>query len=243
MTRPAPLAAAALAASLCLAAPARADAQWYFDGYLGGNHTRSADVSVDQPDTDVALDYRDVRFTAEPGTTPPYYGWRIGRFFGTDRRVGVEFEFVHLKVIADTGRVYDVVDRGRSLDLMAPGPMSDVVQRYSMTHGLNFLLVNAVVRQPFGAGRHALAFRIGAGPTLPHAESTVSGRSQEQYEVAGLGGHAAAGATIGVWRTLAALVEYKLTYARPEITIAGGTGRTSTLTHHLAAGFSLGLGR
>lgn len=233
---------AALAALLVL--PATARAQWYFDGYLGASRTRPADVSVDQPSTQLAIDYLDVEFAGESFTTPPYYGWRVGRRFGARERFGLEFEFLHVKVIADTSQQYETRDRSGLLDLMAPGPMSDLVERYSMTHGLNFLFVNAVYRQPFGGGRHALVARVGAGPTMPHAESTVLGQPQEQYEYAGPGAQAAAGATIGVWERVSAIAEYKLTFARPEITLAvDGVGHTTTLTHQIAFGFSIALSR
>jgi hypothetical protein len=234
--------ALAAAASL-LGAAAPAEGQWYFEGYLGGNYTHPADVSVDQPSRELAMDFKDVRFTAEPLTTPPYYGWRAGRLFGAARRVGLELEFIHLKAIAQTDRAYEIVDRSGRLDLRASGPMSNEVARYSMTHGLNFILINVVARQPLGAGRHALVFRLGAGPTLPHAETTVSGLSREQYEFAGPAAHAAAGAVFGIGGAFGVLAEYKVTFARPAITIAEGTGQTTTFTHQVALGFSIGPGR
>jgi hypothetical protein len=42
---------------------------------------------------------------------------------------------------------------------------------------------------------------------------------------AGLGVHGAAGLNIRLAGPVSALAEYKLTYAKPEITIGGGTGR------------------
>ena len=85
--------------------------------------------------------------------------------------------------------------------------------------------------------------RTGAGPTLPHAETTVGGERLEQYELAGLGLHAAAGLDVRLHRRVSALVEYKCTYARPALTIAGGTARSTALTHQVAAGLAIGLSR
>jgi hypothetical protein len=121
--------------------------------------------------------------------------------------------------------------------------MSVLVERYSMTHGLNFLVGNVGVRQPLGGGRAAVHGRGGMGVTLPHAESTVSGLPREQYEYAGLGIHAAAGVDVRIAGPVSGSLEYKLTWARPEIDIALGTGRTTSLTHHLAFGFVVGLPR
>lgn len=234
---------AALALALIALCPAPAAAQWYFTGYFGANNTRPATVSIDQPPRSLALDFLDVEFEARSFAAPQYYGYRAGRYFGARRRVGLEFEFIHIKVIAKTDRAYEYRDRSGLFD-PAPGPvlMRQVVERYAMSHGLNFLLVNAVARQPVGS-RAALSARLGAGPTLPHAESTVGGLVQEQYEYAGMGGHAAAGIELRVKGPLSAMLEYKATYARPRITIAQGTGRTTTLSHHVAFGFTIGAAR
>jgi hypothetical protein len=121
--------------------------------------------------------------------------------------------------------------------------MNTVVQRYQMTHGLNFVLVNLVSRTPIGNGPATLMLRSGIGQTRPHAETTVAGESIEQYEWAGLGSQTAASVDVRLGHFLSATAEYKLTFARPRITVVGGTGRTSSLSHHLAFGVSLGLPR
>jgi hypothetical protein len=121
--------------------------------------------------------------------------------------------------------------------------MNVVVSRYVMSHGLNFLLVNLTFRRPVGQGPMTIVARGGAGPTLPHAESTVGGVSREQYEFGGLGIHGAAGIDVKIHRWLSGVVEYKLTYAKPEITIAGGSGRMTAITQHVAVGLAFGLSR
>jgi hypothetical protein len=228
--------------ALAAALPADAGAQWYFAGYFGTNHTHAAAVELDVPAADLVVTFDDVRFEGRPFAAPQYYGARIGWLAGANRRYGVEVEFIHLKVIADTAREY--VTRGRLAGVGDDGRlrMDVIASRYSMTHGLNFLVVNGVVRRPW---RPRLAFiaRAGVGATLPHSESTVLGQPREQYEYAGLGSHAAAGVDWQLRGPLSLHAEYKLTYARPEIAIAGGVGRTRTLTHHFAFGFGFGLTR
>lgn len=216
---------------LCVlvAVPASASAQWYAGVYMGGHTTRPADVRVQGDGYD--LTYPNVDFRAESLTSPQYYGWRLGRFLDESRRLGVELEFIHLKVIAER-------------DSLGPE-----MSRYQMTHGLNFLVVNVINRRPFGRtayGEAPYAFitRAGAGITLPHAETTIFGVSQEQYEYAGLGAHLAAGLDIRLKGRLSLVTEYKLTYARPTITTAhNGTGQTTALSHHAAIGFAFGLAR
>jgi len=214
-----PLTAIVLFASgLGVAAPTAAQAQWYVGAYLGANYTHPATIRVDLPAAQLALRYDDVGFSGEPFASPQYYGIRIGREVGRGR-LGVEVEFIHLKVYAD--------------------PMDAVVTRYAMSHGLNFLLVNLVARQPIANGRASLVGRGGIGPTLPHAETTVLGIEREQYEFGGIGWQAAAGVEIALARRLRAEAEYKFTFARPVIDVAGGTGRTSSATHQVTFGLAV----
>jgi len=230
-----------LAFATALLVPARAGAQAYFVAYLGTNHTERADITLDIPAADVAVTFRDVHFDAHPFQSPQYYGGRLGWLF-RDRRLGIEAEFIHLKVFADTTREYEAQGR---LAGLAPGGrlhMNTLVQRYAMTHGLNFLVGNAVFRRPVH-DRLALVARAGAGVTLPHAETTVLGVAKDHYEYAGPGAHVAAGVDWQLHGPFSVVGEYKLTYAQPEITIAGGRGRTTSLSHHFAFGIGIGIYR
>lgn len=217
----------AITALLLPATEARA--QWYAGLYLGANTTASANVHVVGDGYDIT--YPDVDFEAKSFTSPQYYGWRIGRFLSESRRTGIEIEFIHLKTIAH------------------PEDLGPDVTRYQMTHGLNYLVANFMSRMPIGksaTGEAPVAFisRLGAGVTLPHAETTVRGVEREQYEYAGPGVHAALGFDIRLKGRLSMVTEYKLTYAKPKITTAhNGTGQTTTLSHHVAVGFAFGLSR
>jgi hypothetical protein len=212
--------------------------QWYGAGYLGGNITQPADVSIQQPGAGTSLTFQGVHFAARPLEPRQYYGLRLGRRFAT-RGFGLELEMVHLKAIAKTAEVVTV--SGRSPHLAGELPagfrmlMGDLVDTYSMTHGLNFALVNLVTRQRLG-GRLSLVERIGAGPMFPHAESLIAGQGQAQYEYAGIGVGGAAGMEFRLIDGLSGLAEYKLTVGRPTITIVGGTGTTTAVSHHLALG-------
>lgn len=226
-----------LAVVCCAAAPA--EAQWYTSLYLGANHTRAADVSIDQPSLETAVRFNDVTFAARSLESPQYYGIRIGRHVGERRRFGVELEFIHLKVIAQTER--DVRTHGTvdGVPVDAVQPMDQFVQQYAMTHGLNFFIVNLVRSQPVSS-RGSVVGRVGVGGTMPHAESTIRGVNREQYEYAGPGMHASAGYEFHVRRWLSLFTEYKFTAARPAISVHAGTGQTTAVSHHVAAGFTFG---
>jgi hypothetical protein len=212
---------------LSVAAPA--SAQWYGVVYFGANKTQPADITVKGDGYDQT--FQKVEFEARPFESPPYYGWRLGRFLNDTRRLGVELEFIHLKVIAN------------------PDQLSPDVQQYRMTHGLNFVVANFTSRVPFGRSAYgdapfALISRLGAGITVPHGETTILNVVKEQYEYGGLGAHAAMGLTAKVKGRLSVVGEYKVTYAKPRITTAhNGTGRTTALTHHAAFGIAFGLTR
>jgi hypothetical protein len=243
MSRQPAVVVALAAAVIVLGTGRNAHAQWYAAAYLGGDHTHSATVSIDQPGDGVSLQFHDVDFEARPLKSPQYYGWRFGRMFANGRRIGLEFEFIHLKAYAVTDRPYEVSGNPGVYGNAPLAPMNTVVSRYAMSHGLNFLLVNMTYRRPVSQGAMAIVARGGVGPTMPHAESTVGGVAREQYEFGGLGVHGAAGIDVKVYRGLSGVVEYKLTYGRPEITIAGGSGSMTAISHHVAVGLAFGLPR
>jgi hypothetical protein len=241
-------AALTLAAAVCLviAWPATASAQMYFSVSAGGNHTQPADVTVDVPSAGLDVTYHDVPFSARSLASPQYYMWRLGRLFGPRQRFGLEFEFTHLKVIADASKSY--LTSGQIAGVAIPGgavlPMSAEVQEYQMTHGLNFLIVNGVWRMPVGSN-HRLAFvaRAGLGTTLPHAETSVLGQSSQHYEFAGIGVEGSAGVAVKISHLLSLIADYKVSEAQPRITVVSGTGQTTALTQQVAIGLALGFAR
>jgi hypothetical protein len=156
-------------------------------------------------------------------------------------------EFIHLKLFAQTDRIARVrgdLD-GASVDMLVP--VSTIVQRLAMSHGLNFAFVNVSLRREVVLpGRAIPAFvfvvRTGAGPTLPHAESTIGGVAQEQYE--GGGGALQAGGSIetSISKHVIVLADYKFTWTEPEIRVAaGGTATIPSRSHYFVAGLGFRL--
>jgi len=235
---------AGIIAALLLCLPSSARADWIAGVFLGQQWTRPGTVTLALPDRQTTLDVDGVTYRGESFASPQYYGARI--MWVPDARpwLGVEVEFIHAKVYAQTNRVAHIRGTLRGAAVDASIPLSSIVQRLAMSHGLNFLLANVALRRGFGpvdgrgAPRLVAAVRAGAGPTMPHAESTIDDLSREQFESGGLGAQATAGLEMVVWRGVGVLAEYKFTWATPVIDVAGGEATIPSRSHHLIGGVS-----
>jgi hypothetical protein len=236
---------ASLGAALVLlasAAPARAD--WVLAAFVGGAATQAATLRIEQPASGSSFEAFDVPFAGRSLDSPVYYGYRIMWARPLQRRVGFEAELIHLKVYADAGALVRV--RGTIFDAPVDRTIrfGDVVERFSVSHGLNLLFGNIVLRQPLGGAGLVqdrpvvLALRVGAGPTIPHGESTIGGRTQEQYEWGRVAGQVAAGVECRVAPHLALITEYKVTATRQRVAVPDGSASASFTTQHAIAGIA-----
>lgn len=234
--------AAAVFSALLIWTPSSARADWILGGYLGQAATLSSTITFDLPDRQTRVDAEGVTYRGRSFEFPLYYGYRVMWLPGAQSRIGVEYEFIHAKVYAKTERTVRLRGTLRGAPVDATVPLASLAPRLDMSHGLNFILANVVVRHGFGpvdargAPRYMAVARAGAGPTLPHAESTIDSVDREQYEGGGLGVQAAGGLEVALWQGLAAVGEYKLTWAKPTVEIAGGQATIPSRSHHLAMG-------
>jgi hypothetical protein len=238
---------ACLTGLLIVLAGGTARADWAVSGFIGGAHTQDTSLRVVRPAESTNVVLTPVRYRSESLDSPIYYGYR-GAFFPRSRWLGIEGELIHLKVVADTAR--NVQRRGT----VAGRPTADIarvssiVQDFSITHGVNLLLVNAVLRRrahvdSAGNARWALTARFGAGASVPHPESTINGQHVEGYEWGAMSLQAAAGAEVHVIGPVSLAGEYKLTRSVQDVTVAEGTALTPLVTHHVAIGLAVRLGR
>ena len=198
------------------AQPARGE--WTVAAYLGWSATAATTLTLDQGGR--ATLFRDVTFDSRSFASPPYYGYRVRWLRWRGGQAGVEAELIHLKVYARAGTI---------------GPP---LERFSISHGLNLLLANAVWRQRVARGVH-LFVRGGAGVAVPHGESRVAGIDQEQYAISSAAWQAAAGPELTTSAHTRAFVEYKITTAAPIVAVAGGTVSGRYTSQHLAAGLGV----
>jgi hypothetical protein len=220
---------------LAVTLPGTADAQWIASAYGGAFHTRPGEVRVQQPSRGTDVVFPHAGFVSESWTSPIYYGYRLGRRVGGIRWLYLEAELIH-------GKLY-MVDPAHTLGVgvmdglpAADVPLAEVVESLAMSHGLNLLLANLVVRRQVGPKRLTWSSRVGAGAVVPHAESRVHGKVRGDYQLAGAAMQVSSGIDVALWRGLGLGAEYKWTRARPDVSLADGTASIAADSHHIALG-------
>lgn len=212
-------------------------ASWVVTAFLGGAHTTATDLTISQPALDNNLTFEDVRLDSRSFDPPLYYGFRGGFFPERLRFLGFEAEFIHLKVFSNPQQQVRVTGQRGNRPISGEIPLGNIVQQYSISHGVNLLLFNIAARHRPHA-RLIMTARAGVGPTLPHTESRIEGQGQEQYEIGRVGLQAAGGAEFKLWRGLHVLGEYKFTRTRQEGKVSLGTAESLLRTHHGIFGIS-----
>jgi hypothetical protein len=219
-----------------------AQAEWIVSGYLGAAATQAAPLRVIQPSTDTDVTLESVRYRGGPFTPPLYYGLRMTWFPGAASWLGLDAELIHLKAYARSEQPVRASGRFHGGIIDRSVPVGEAIERFSLSHGLNFLLFNAVARRALGTGqtpgRIVLTGRIGAGPTIPHAESAANGMSTEGYEWGSLGWQAAVGLQVRILRRADLLGEYKFTRTGQSVSIVQGTAKGVFASHHVVAGLA-----
>jgi hypothetical protein len=226
----------------CALWPASARADWLLSGFLGHAQTQTSTIDLTLASQSTQLRLIDVDYRGESFRSPHYYGVRATWIPDAHRWLGIEGEWIHAKVFAEVDRSVHITGTLRGIPVDAVVPLSSIVQRLSMSHGLNFILANLAARRAFGplkadgTPRVVGVVRAGAGPTMPHAESHLDSTFVDQYESGGVGMQVGGGIELSLWRHIGALGEYKFTWASPEIDVAGGQAKIPSRSHHFVFG-------
>jgi hypothetical protein len=212
--------------------------------YLGTAKTASTNLKISQPAFNTDLIFENVRLRSRSFDSPQYYGLRAGYFFPQIPFIGVEAEFIHLKVYSDPQQRVRVAGMRRGTAINREVALGEIVQQYSISHGANFLLFNVAARRGFFSAKNTkrnrliLTARAGVGPTIPHTESSIEGQRQEQYELGRFGWQVAGAMEVKLWRGFYGLGEYKYTQTRQRGKIVGGEAESFLRTHHGVFGLS-----
>ena len=171
---------------------------------------------------------------------PLYYGFSLGQWLRIPNHpILLQLEFLHDKFFIPGEQTVRVTGSPGENSLTRGNiPFSHFFERFSMTHGYNFLLLKIGLPLPWLSFSHLSALiSLGGGFTVPHVESQREGQKQEQYELHG----PAAGADLQfswqVSRHWAFLLATKLTFARIEqARVTGGNLSGNFWSGHLQVG-------
>ena len=231
------------AAALIFLLASPAAAEWSISAYLGGTNTQNSYLAFRNEANGDNLRFEDVEWESRDFDGPLYYGIRSGHFF---RYFGIETEFNHLKVFARTDRTYPASGEIAGTTLTGQRRMDDFVQQFGMSHGVNLLMLNAVVRVPLfreedeKLGRLIVAGRVGGGRTFPHPEARAFGQEWSEYDVGSGVFHLAAGAEVKLAGPVFVFGEYKHTRMTQEVHVGPRAFAESPVrTHHFITGLAL----
>lgn len=229
-------AAALLVAIGVFAGAPGAEGQVLVSAYGGAVHTRPADVKLEQPPLETSLTFPEVLFASESLKSPIYYGYRIAASVPGTRWLFIEGELIHAKLFARADA--SPAGAGRLLGAEVSGiSFTSVFDQFAISHGMNFVLVNALLRRPLAADeRWLFTARLGAGPMIPHPEIVIGAESDDGYQLGGIGAQLAGGLERQISGRLSVLAEYKLAVARLDVSAPQGRVRLTARSHHLALG-------
>lgn len=231
---------------MVLLGPGIARAEWIVGAFLGHAQTQSSTIVLTLPSQGTLLNVSGVDYRGESFRSPQYYGLRLTWSPDAHQWLGIEAEYIHAKVFAELDGTVHLQGTLRGATVDASAPLSSLVQRLGMSHGLNFILANLSMRRGFGpldakrVHRAVAVVRAGAGPTRPHAETQIDNVPIDQYEDGGLGAQVGGGVELSLWRGFGALGEYKFTWASPEIEVGSGQAKVPARSHHFAFGLKYG---
>jgi lipid A oxidase len=215
--------------------------------YIGKSFTEDSGLRLRQPNgTD--LTFQGVSWSDQSFVMPIYYGVRVTHFLPRRPEWGVALDFFHYKVISDTNAVLPVSGARNGGPVSDTERLGDTIQRFDMTHGVNYLTLNAVHRwrlRPdpphYPNGRLQPYVGAGVGAVIPHVEVRIGGVSQQAYQWRGPGFQLFGGASYALSRRWSLFSEYKFTHTTLTVDIPGGDAHTTLDTHHLVFGGSYGL--
>ena len=223
-----------------------AAAEWTVSAFLGHAWNQPGKLHMvsllDNTDLTIhAVDYEDQSFRL-----PIYYGARLTRFITRVPWLGVEGEFIHLKAISKPQQVVDAGGRFGGRSVTGSARLGEFLPHFELSHGLNFVLANAVVRVPLmsrtasrSSRRLALMVRGGLGPTIPHVEGQSLGRGENGYQLSGLGWQAAMGVDVRIMDWLSAVSEVKWTGSHQRVTLGETDIEGPFRARHVIVGLAL----
>jgi len=228
--------------------PSSARAEFVLDLFTGTSDTSNADVEIKQPAAGNRFTVRDLAFDGQSFEDPPYYGARVAYFFEGLPWLGVGVEFFHFKIFGETGETRQITGTRTGTPINMRAPVTSVVQRFDVSHGVNYLMVDVIARYGFfrdsatyPGGRLQIYVGGGVGPVITHAETRIEGVAAEPgYEVGGVGSQGFAGVRFMLFKYVGLFVEGKITHSSLTVGVAqGGEASFDETTRHIVGGITI----
>ena len=226
----------------------------YVRVFSGVGVTRNSDLHIRQPTLNNELTFEDVSWEHRSLSTSwtrdsiPYMGMRAGFFFKRLQWLGLSFEAVHFKILAETQKSVHVTGMVGQELINVVAPMEQFVEVYRVTNGVNLFLVNTQAHQglvrstEFPRGQIDLYAGGGSGVTMPFTKSVIAGESRGQYELGRVATQLLAGFAWRVSPRWDVSLEYKFTTTTVDGEVARGDSESRIYTNHLVVGLGFQFG-
>jgi hypothetical protein len=206
--------------------------------YLGASQTRPSDLHVAQPSRGNDATLHDVAWPGYSFRFEPYYGIRLAYNEPGHPESRIALDFTHYKIYAVANQVVDQNGTWHGQPLHATAPMSETVQSFEVTHGLNMLGLS-LLQNVWGGANGAY---VGGGPVLyvPHSENRVDGiAGGDRYGFPSFGFQTQAGVQ-GCVSDHGVFAEAKYDSGQLAMPIADGVAQTSVRTTQELGGVDFG---
>lgn len=204
--------------------------------YLGASQTAPSDLRVVQPARGNDATMHSVTWRGYPFRFEIYYGIRLTYTPPHYPFSSLALDFTHAKIYAETNNIVEQDGTWNASQLHETASMSERVQSFEITHGMNMLGLS-VLQQV--SGKPGGGAYIGGGPVLfvPHTESRVDGLPLTSGYEYGRVGFQVAGGVRGCIGQRPIYGEVKYSRGTPSVSIAEGHAETVVRTVHELAGF------
>ncbi|CUS87338.1 outer membrane beta-barrel protein [Candidatus Kryptobacter tengchongensis] len=205
--------------------------------YLGKNIPQNTYLKISQDINKTFLRFENIELTDKAFEFPLYYGLKLSydlKFINP--KVFAEAEFIHSKVYSNPSQFVQVFGIYRDSPIDTLMRFGAIVQNFSISHGLNYVILNFGYKINFNPV--TLAFlKFGVGPSIVHFETTVDSLPFERYEVNGFVVQFSSGFSLKFYNKVSGFIELK--YTSGEILnagIFGGTAETFIKMWHVVFG-------
>jgi hypothetical protein len=207
--------------------------------YLGASQTAPSNLHVVQAARGNDATMHSVTWRGYPFRFEIYYGLRLTYTPPHYPFTSVALDYTHAKIYAETDDRVAQTGTWNGAALDDNVPMSERVQSFEMTHGMNMLGISVLEQVAGNAGGGAY---VGGGPVMfvPHTESRVDGAPLTSgYEYGGLGFQVLGGVR-GCIGNRPVFSEIKYSRGTPVVSIAQGRADAVVRTVHELAGLGFG---